>query len=444
MNNTCKLITILSAALITLGGCNKFVDTPLPADRIPVSGAFSNDASATNVLLSGYGALQNIMLGQTLYTDLFSDEVYAPNAGGATQEAQENTYTDATNYDFYEQHYKVIFIANTVLEALAGENQLTPATVQQLRGEALFLRAYSHFQLLNLYGTPPLITTTQVAISSLVPNTPAADTRQQIITDLGDALDLVSEEYPSGDRTRANKAVVRAFLARAYLYFGNWAKAEEMASDIIQPENYTLVSDLTKVFVSDSPEIIWQLWSQTGYTAQGINYIPEDGVSVYYRLRDGLVDAFEAGDGRRANWIKMGNENAYYPYKYRLRTIVSGSTEYAVQLRLAEQYLIRAEARAQQNNVADGLDDLNAIRFRAGLEDAEAATKEVLLEKIEQERRIELMTEVGHRWFDLKRTGRSHFWLSAQKPTWQQRDTILPYPVRVLLNSPELEQNDGY
>src|SRR5690606_9238139 len=109
--------------------------------------------------------------------------------------------------------------------------------------------------------------------------------------------------------------------------------------------------------------------------------------------------------------------------------------EYMVQFRLAEQYLIRAEARAEQNQVADGLADLNVVHLRSNEAAVTAADKDDLLLKVEHERRLELMTEEGLRWFDLNRTGRTEYWLAPLKPTFTSKAVLLPYPTSILLSN---------
>lgn len=114
-------------------------------------------------------------------------------------------------------------------------------------------------------------------------------------------------------------------------------------------------------------------------------------------------------------------------------------------LRLAEQYLIRAEARAQQNNLAGAAADLNAIRQRAGLEPLpDNLDKAAMLLAVEQERRIELFAEWGHRWFDLRRTGRSLAVLSPIKPDLTATDLWYPIPLSAINTNPFLTQNEGY
>jgi hypothetical protein len=114
-------------------------------------------------------------------------------------------------------------------------------------------------------------------------------------------------------------------------------------------------------------------------------------------------------------------------------------------LRLAEQYLIRAEARAQQNNLAGAKDDVDAVRLRAGLPVLpDNLNRDEMLLAIEQERRIELFSEWGHRWFDLKRTGRALAVLSPLKAGITATDLLYPIPLDALKTNPNLVQNPGY
>lgn len=118
-------------------------------------------------------------------------------------------------------------------------------------------------------------------------------------------------------------------------------------------------------------------------------------------------------------------------------------TSRATLLRLDEQYLIRAEARAQQNKVKEALNDLNLIRKRAGLLELNLIDKNSLLSAIEHERRVELFCEWGHRFFDLKRNGHLDY-LSGVKPNWKKTSEVLPIPQYELLNNSNLIQNPGY
>src|SRR5690606_32440618 len=161
-------------------------------------------------------------------------------------------------------------------------------------------------------------------------------------------------------------------------------------------------------------------------------------------LHENLLGAMEDDDLRRTHWIGEvtdGTNYWYYSSKYKQNP----GAEYSTVLRLAEQYLIRAEARAQQNNSIGAQEDLNSIRNRAGLPDTAALTQEALLEAVLQERRVELMLEQGHRWFDLKRHNRADAVLAPIKPAWRPTNILLPIHETELLMNPNLNpQNNGY
>src|SRR5690606_36127657 len=140
---------------------------------------------------------------------------------------------------------------------------------------------------------------------------------------------------------------------------------------------------------------------------------------------------FEPGDARMANWTKTyvtGGKTFYFPYKYKIRTAATVQ-EYSMVIRFAELYLIRAEARAQQNKLDDARDDLDKIRQRAGLNKLPATlNKEQVLEATFQERRVELFVEWGHRWYDLIRTGKAVEVLKPIKTGIDQNNLLFPIP----------------
>ena len=113
-----------------------------------------------------------------------------------------------------------------------------------------------------------------------------------------------------------------------------------------------------------------------------------------------------------------------------------------------EQYLIRAEARAKQQNISGAISDLDIIRKRSGLEliadRNPTISEEEVLTIIMEERRKELFTEWGHRWLDLKRTNRAEEALGDNNSFWQNTDVFYPIPSEERMKNPNLSQNDGY
>jgi hypothetical protein len=138
----------------------------------------------------------------------------------------------------------------------------------------------------------------------------------------------------------------------------------------------------------------------------------------------------------------------HYANKYKIADMGAGVHEYNTVFRLAEQYLIRAEARAHLNNITGAQDDLNIIRARAGLGITLANDQTQLLAAVQQERRVELFTEWGHRWLDLKRAGNIDTTMpaitSAKGGTWNTNWQWYPIPASEVQRNPNLTQNDDY
>jgi hypothetical protein len=117
-------------------------------------------------------------------------------------------------------------------------------------------------------------------------------------------------------------------------------------------------------------------------------------------------------------------------------------------LRLAEQYLIRAEARTWLGNLDEAKQDLNKVRARVGLPPTPATTQQEILDAVMHERQLELFTEWGHRWFDLKRTGRMDSVMTrvtAEKGTvWKPHYKLFPIAQEEINRNPNIVQNPGY
>ncbi|RZL01133.1 MAG: RagB/SusD family nutrient uptake outer membrane protein, partial [Pedobacter sp.] len=252
-----------------------------------------------------------------------------------------------------------------------------------------------------------------------------------------------------GKRTRANKWAATALLARVYLYTRNWADAEKQASMLLDNNSlFGLPRNLAEVFTPSSNEAIWQLYNNdNGVTEYATQVIPNPSDPIpTFVLTDELKNAFESGDSRIASWtatITYQGTTYTYPTKYKSR-VQNANEEYLTILRLAEQFLIRAEARAQQNNISGAKADIFSVRNRANLGETSANDKDALLLAIEKERQVELNTEWGHRWFDLRRTSRINEVLSAAKSAWTATDALYPVPQIQRNNNPSLSQNLGY
>lgn len=437
--------------MIFTAGCKKLIEIEPPKHTLTEEKVFKDDSSAVAVLLNIYQASVSAQLEENITTR-------------SSMCADEMTTTIATYFQFtgnniepgesginnlWKGLYATIYRCNLLLENLDRSAAITEPTRRQLAGEARFLRALAYFYLVNQWGDVPLLLTTDVRTTSTAARTTQPVVYQQIIADLKEAQSELPTGYPGGEKIRANRHAATALLARTYLYRQQWAAAETEATKILESGLYAPLPAPNSVFVKSSREAILQWWNQTGNTGLGSFFIPLAGSVPSYQSSDTVRNSFETGDNRKTTWIgstTVSGQPYYYPYKYRQRTAASGANgEYTVVLRAAEQYLIRAEARAQQGKTGDAVADLNVIRTRSGLPALpNTLSKEDCLAAVERERRSELSFEWGHRWLDLKRTGRINAVLGPLKPGWKPSAALFPIPQQEINRNPRLIQNDGY
>lgn len=450
-----QIIIILSSLILLTTGCAKFVDVAPPKNEVAGNLAFADDQTAEATVVGLYANMNSFnyqfanVLGNIL-VDMSADEIYYAASFASFDEFKNNQLTTSNTYVsmLWSQPYALIYQANSCIAGLRNNAVLTPAVRDQLLGEALFVRSFCYFYLINYFGDVPLLLTTDYQVNNKFPRTDKEVVYDTLEADLNRAIDLMPLDYAGGiDRIRPNKATAQALAARVSLYRGQWANASSLATAIIDDGEYTLETDLNKVFLTSSQEAIWQLQSISPgrNTFEGNTMIP---ISVpAYRLYPELISSFEAGDKRLADWTgkyTSGTSTAYYPLKYKVR-VSTEVTENSMVFRLAEQYLIRAEARARQGQLEGAIQDLDMLRQRAGLKDLPAGLdKTKTLAAVAQERRVELFTEWGHRWMDLKRTGLAHAVLQPLKPDWQDSDTLYPIPLDAISTNSTLTQNPGY
>lgn len=452
------LKTVTIALLVT--SCDSFVDVELPKSQLTHEAVFNNNATANAALTDIYSKLrdQGLLAGTAsglsyelgLYTDELSS--YA-SAGNPALPFFNNTLLPAnsTITDYWNNSYNQIYAANTVLEGTEQSTKLTEQEKKTLIGEALFIRALIHFYLTNLYGSIPYITSTDYKINQNVRKIAAADIYEFIIKDLESAAVLLDPVYKNSDRIRPNQFVVKALLARVYLYKSSWAEASNAASSVLNAASlYNLENNISAVFLKNAKETIWQFQpSATGKnTDEAAIFMFFSGPPPLVSLSNNLINAFSADDLRKLNWIgviKNGTNTWYYSYKYKEFNSTALSLEYSKIFRLAEQYLIRAEARARQGDLIGAKEDLNKIRKRAGLQNTDAVSQQEILNAILKERRLEFFTEHGHRFFDLKRSATIDAVLSVSKAGWSSGDVLFPIPQNELSANPNLlPQNSGY
>jgi len=478
-----RFVFLLLSFILLITSCKKQLEVDTPVFNSNQITIYKNDASAASVLSGIYTKMsQGDLWRLSGYAGLSADELSLYS--GSTSEIYLGYYRNALRSssgsqnignDMWSIFYPFIYYSNEAINGLTVATELTPAVKQQLIGECKFVRAFSYFYLINLYGDVPYTTSTDYHVNSVLTKTSKDEIWKNIIADLKDARSLLSDNFldatvsnVTSDRVRPTKWAASALLARAYLYTGAYAEAEIEATAVINNTTLFNLSPLDEVFLKNSNETIWQL-EPVNY---GVNtpdarfyILPSTGFSndtpVY--LSDTLIKNFEPGDLRMSNWVNSISLNGKvynYPYKYRVNVLYQEVTEYTMVLRLAEQYLIRAEARINQSGkIADGILDLNVLRGRSRAAATTSVpdplpplsvnmTKESALSAVAHERRVELFTEWGHRWLDLKRTNKVNEVMSVITPqkggVWNSNWQLYPIPVGELEKNKNIKQNQGY
>jgi starch-binding outer membrane protein, SusD/RagB family len=437
------------------------VSTTVYASNATAAAAFTSiyDRLASGGLATGNNSI-------SLEVGLAADELKNYSVDPVLSQFYGNSLSSTPNVYFWPEIYQQIYVANAAIEGLEKSSAVTPNFKKQLLGEARFMRAFLYFYAVNLYGDVPLALTTDYRVNNVLKRTPKADVYEQIVADLKEAQSLLGEEYltptnsNTSERVRPNKGAATALLSRVYLYMNKWTDAETQAASLIDNSLYTLIPDLDEVFVANSNEAIWQLQPVApGYNTLDAYYFvltsPPGTGQLSVALSPYLLNKFETGDSRFNSWVgsftdPVAGQTYKYPNKYKINTIDVSKpvTEYVMVLRLAEQYLIRAEARANIGNLSGAAEDLNVIRKRAGLPDVLFTTQSDLLEAIYHERQIEFFSEWGHRWFDLKRAGTINAIMNTITPlkggVWKSTAQLLPIPLSETKINPNLTQNIGY
>ncbi|MGN6417499.1 MAG: RagB/SusD family nutrient uptake outer membrane protein [Pseudobacter sp.] len=486
-----KQTIFILAGLVALTSCDKLVSIDDPIDTITTNQVFRDDVQAQSAMAGVYSKLANgngensaandFSAGlSTVLGGLSADELVVRMVGTENAFLQFSTnkvlVQNAISPELWASAYTTIYHANGVIEGIAGSTSasLSQGVRKKLTAESKVIRAFCYFYLVNFFGDLPLVLTVDFNETRNYRRTPVADIYKQIIKDLKEAqTDLPTENTgPDGTRIYADKWTATALLARVYLYVRDYENAfKEAGAVIANTAQFGLEMDLDKSFLKTSREAIWQFekftanYSSGNATAEGAFLIPvrnsesdPDFSLIYYHMTDELVQAFEPTDKRLLHWVGYSPVNntgspRYFAYKYKIgyhnRVLGGEATEYYTAFRLAEQFLIRAEAAANgAGTLTDAIDDLNAIRFRAGLDDLPYnLSQQAVLAAIEKERRTELFLEWGHRWFDLKRTGKASTVLSqmaAKQPWAGDYQLLYPIPVNEIINNRNLAPNPGY
>lgn len=459
-------ITKMTAFILLLGifaSCEDYLEIEAPDNKIVGTNVFLNEETAQSALVGLYNQLASVNFSSggissvTVLGALSADiliPIYPNNLEYMEFEQHELLPNNFRNENLWSSAYNIIYLTNALLEGVENNQEISDNIRSRIKGEANFVRAFTYFYLTSLYGEVPLILTTDYRSNSLAERNSEEEVFGQVLNDLQNAIENLDAGYSTGERTVVNEAAALALMARTQLYLENWEDAEMYSTQVLdQTGTYELLEDLDSVFLANSREAIWQISPEgRGYsltnTQEGSVFIihPLFYFLAQFKLDPAFVNSFSSEDKRLENWIGFHESTAnYFPHKYKIQNSIEDATEFSMVLRLAEQYLIRAEARARQGNLSGAVSDLNVIRERADLSSVSDSItgQEKLLHLIFEERKKELFTEWGHRWLDLKRTG----WATeilGDSDTWELTDLLYPLPESEREKNPNLTQNAGY
>jgi hypothetical protein len=468
MKKQYKNIIALCLGIALLTGCSEdYLDVP-NKDNVE-----ENNFEPEYFVNGTYGMLTEwdysfSYLGITEILSDNADKGSSPSdPGGDKQELDQLLFSSSTgSFDaMWTNWYKAIGRASYSIDYTENYGLTDVAYKNRLIGEAKFLRAYNYFFLVRGFGDVPL------QHVNIVNRAPQAEVYAFIEKDLLEAIEVLPAKsgYAAKDLGRATKGAAQALLAKVYLYEKKWQQSYDMAQAVISSGEYGLESDYAVLWRESSEngtESIFEVQARGEVVAHGVQQYSETqgarGPSGwgwgFNTPSENLLNAYNnEGDVIRRDatvifagetlWdgrlVSASVENPMYNEKaYSSANAGAGDGDKNIRvLRLAEIYLIHAEAANELGNTSAALASLNIVRNRVNLPDA---TGTDLRNAIWKERRLELAFE-HDRWFDLVRTGQAKDAMAAAGKNFiVGTQELFPIPYNQLIQTPEMRQNPGY
>jgi len=449
-----KILTTLFAGLLLLSSCEKSLDLA-PISEIGSNAFYANTEQVETGVYAIYDGLQAMVQTEYALTEIRSDnsKTRTSEGEGAQFESMNVDPSNSTVALYWSNNYNVIFRANTVLEHLDVVTNAAKKT--QFEGEAKFVRALCHFNLVRAFGDVPLINkVVSTSDKEYFNRTPKADVFASIINDLKDAVTMLPGRAGTGEG-RATKGAANALLGKVYLTTGDYTAAKT-ALDAVSTSEYSLMPIYNDVFYKEqNKEVIFaveyindnasdsELFSidfTSKGRATGLNFATNDLMSVVDTAVDKRKSTTFYYEKTISSWecgkYRSSSSNASY----------SGNDW--IVLRYADVLLMQVEAimaGGATTSDATAVSAFNAIRARAGLPTVTTITKDDLL----KERRIEFAFE-DQRLYDLIRFGVADavmgVFSTKGEPNfaYSSTDLLLPIPQRERNLNPDMAQNPGY
>lgn len=479
MKNLLYLISFIALGL-GASSCESMLD------RQPLSQIIDESADTSSVFTAAdaESAIANAYSGmKTNQAELFMLDYYV---NGDAQ--SDNCYAGADNPDNFQiedykisstnrnvsrdwaYYYGLIGNCNAVIEKTPGAADLSPTRRDEIIGEASFLRGYFYFGMVQLWGGVPIVTKPVPEITSdnfaevysiLYPDSKTEEeVYAQIISDLTIAVNQAPVAY-GPTKMRGTKAAAHAVLAKVYATKkpADWNLVNTHCDAVIA-SGFSLLPSFEHLWDNmheNSAEAIYEIdctdWSTGGNWGSSM-FVGTDWKKFNTPTQD-LVAAFDSENDviRKASSIKFQKVTSWtdvfwdinnFPFCNKMRNTTGSQNN--ILLRLADIYLLKAEALTElgQLDASTGAQHyLNLVRARVNLPATTATTADALRTAILKERRLELAFE-GHRWYDLKRTGKAIETMTALGYTINENKLLFPIPQGERDKNVNLKQNPGY
>ena len=425
------LYTMILACCTLLTSCDDWLEVK-PYDKISEGELLKSEEGYQKMLNGIYIDLNSEALyGKTLTVEMI--EVMGGAYTIGTDNSVWGNYKDLSSYKYATEYwrgrldqtwnkaYALILNCNKILETI-DENQhlFTGGSYYVVKGEALALRAMLHFDMLRLFGPVYSKDSDKKAIPYYTKqtNTPepiltAEEVAGQVAADLEDARTLLANDPVKTEGTlmsgaqdgtsnfmryralRLNYYAVEALLARVCLYMGDKKDAFKYASDVIKTADNGIFPFVDKSLVTGSPadpdrifssEVLFALTNTSRGTIHMNFYDPSRLPNYVFYMDNSLMSNIVFGGATttggyqddyryRANWIATGSNRYFYKYS---DMVANGSIQNTMipMLRLGEMFLIAAES--QSNDLAKGVQYVNALRRNRGVANLQTLTPDLL------------------------------------------------------------------
>ncbi|HET8737887.1 MAG TPA: RagB/SusD family nutrient uptake outer membrane protein [Pricia sp.] len=500
MKTPIKSILLFVVWGFTFTGCDTFLEEE-PRDLVS-PGNFFNTASEFELAVVGlYDTYKSNSLHGKIGLDRYYEngaDVIGPNRVFGQVEPTQSYSLSESNISAIDQGggapltwqdlYGIILNANTILAQLETNENVTQEEKNLFEAETLFLRAYAYYHLTNLWGDVPYYRDAlSIEEIQVLPRTDKTQIRNEILQDLQKAHDGLPSTYDSNKLGRASKWAAATLMVKIYLIQQKWQEARDKAVEIITESPHELLADYAAIFELDNEynlENIWEIdfakdvndtdW--VDHFTPRIRDEPKDkdkrgelsdalaernegftGYGLAIPLPD-YVNTFPMDDLRRpvniqTEYLGFELNFPYMPKNYNLDQINSPRGNHGdnkIIFRLADVYLMAAEAENELNGPANAYQYINKVRERAYEPDQPLSglSQQGFREAIYDERKWELGGE-NHRRMDLIRWGilldvvkNTEYRVYDPASNIQPHHVLLPIPPEEFILNPVLLESD--